>query len=84
MNGKQVGYIRVSSITQNTERQLQEIELDKIFEDKVSAKDRNRKGLNACLEYLREDDSLHVHSIDRLARIPPSLDDLINHQSEAF
>lgn len=66
--GKQVGYIRVSSISQNTERQLVDVALDKSFEDKISAKDTNRKGLNDCLEYLREDDVLHVHSIDRLAR----------------
>ncbi|TKB23188.1 recombinase family protein [Desulfopila sp. IMCC35006] len=67
-NGKQIGYTRVSSISQNTERQLADIHLDKTFEDKISAKDTNRKGLNECLEYLREDDVLHVHSIDRLAR----------------
>ena len=68
MSGKQIGYIRVSSIAQNTERQLIGVDLDKIFEDKVSAKDTNRDGLRGCLEYLREDDVLHVHSIDRLAR----------------
>lgn len=67
-NGKQIGYIRVSSIQQNTERQLQDVDLDKVFEDKISAKDTNRAGLNDCLDYLREDDVLHVHSIDRLAR----------------
>lgn len=68
MSGKNVGYIRVSSITQNTERQLVGINLDKIFEDKISAKDTKRAGLQACLDYLRDDDTLHVHSIDRLAR----------------
>ena len=66
--GKCIGYIRVSSISQNTERQLVDIQLDKLFEDKVSAKDIKRTGLGSCLEYLREDDVLHVHSIDRLAR----------------
>lgn len=66
--GKQVGYIRVSSADQNTERQLQNIRLDKVFEDKCSGKDTNRPQLKACLEYLREDDTLHVHSLDRLAR----------------
>lgn len=66
--GKCIGYIRVSSTAQNTERQLADLELDKIFEDKVSAKDTKRAGLENCLEYLREDDVLHVHSIDRLAR----------------
>ena len=66
--GKQVGYIRVSSADQKTARQLQDISLDKVFEDKCSGKDTNRPQLKACLEYLREDDTLHVHSLDRLAR----------------
>jgi DNA invertase Pin-like site-specific DNA recombinase len=63
-----VGYIRVSSYSQNTDRQLREINLDKVFEEKASAKDFNRPQLISCMEWLREDDVLHVHSIDRLAR----------------
>ena len=39
MKGKQVGYIRVSSTDQNTERQLDGIELDKVFTDPASGKD---------------------------------------------
>ena len=68
MSGKQIGYIRVSTIDQNTDRQLHGIELDKVFEDKCSGKDTNRPQLKACLEYLRDGDTLVVHSIDRLAR----------------
>ncbi|MDD3816051.1 MAG: recombinase family protein, partial [Desulfocapsaceae bacterium] len=68
MKGHCVGYIRVSSFGQNTDRQLLDISLDKIFEEKASAKDTNRPVLKDCLEYLREGDELHVHSIDRLAR----------------
>lgn len=68
MKGHCVGYIRVSSFSQNTDRQLFGISLDKIFEEKASAKDTNRPVLKDCLEYLREGDELHVHSIDRLAR----------------
>ena len=75
MSGKQIGYIRVSTIDQNTDRQLHGIELDKVFEDKCSGKDTNRPQLKACLEYLRDGDTLVVHSIDRLAR---SLRDLLN------
>lgn len=66
--GQQIGYIRVSSLDQNTARQLQGIDLDKTFMDKCSGKDVNRPQLQACLDYLREGDSLHVHSLDRLAR----------------
>lgn len=72
-NGQQVGYVRVSSVGQSTQRQLDGIQLDKVFEDKVSGKDTSRPGLTACLGHLREGDVLHVHSMDRLAR---SLDDL--------
>ncbi len=66
--GMQVGYIRVSSLLQNTERQLADIKLDKTFTDKVSGKDINRPELKNCFDYLREGDKLFVHSIDRLAR----------------
>jgi DNA invertase Pin-like site-specific DNA recombinase len=71
--GHTVGYIRVSTFEQNTDRQLEDVELDKVFTDKVSGKDTNRPQLQALLEYLREGDSLYVHSMDRLAR---NLDDL--------
>lgn len=71
--GAKIGYIRVSTLDQNTERQLADMELDKIFEDKASAKDTKRPQLQACLEYLRDGDTLYVHSIDRLAR---NLEDL--------
>ena len=73
MNGHQVGYVRVSSAGQNVDRQLAGLDLVKVFEDKASAKDQKRPQLVACLDYLREGDTLHVHSMDRLAR---NLDDL--------
>jgi len=63
-----IGYIRVSSVGQNTARQLDGIALDRVFEEKVSGKDMNRPELTACLDYVREGDVLMVHSIDRLAR----------------
>jgi DNA invertase Pin-like site-specific DNA recombinase len=65
---KRVGYIRVSSLDQNTERQLEGIELDKVFTDKASGKDTARPQLQAALDYVREGDVLVVHSMDRLAR----------------
>lgn len=72
--GQTVGYVRVSSLDQNTERQREdEAALDKVFIDKVSGKDADRPQLRAALEYLREGDTLQVHSMDRLAR---NLDDL--------
>jgi DNA invertase Pin-like site-specific DNA recombinase len=66
--GKRVGYIRVSSIDQNTVRQLDGIALDKSYTDKASGGDTNRPQLQAALEYLRDGDVLVVHSMDRLAR----------------
>lgn len=51
--GQQIGYIRVSSADQNTARQLQNISLDKVFEDKCSGKDTNRPQLKACLVFER-------------------------------
>ncbi|OUI77992.1 resolvase, partial [Commensalibacter intestini] len=44
-----VGYIRVSSEYQNTERQLDEVKLDKIFTDKTSGVDTQRPQLQAML-----------------------------------
>jgi DNA invertase Pin-like site-specific DNA recombinase len=66
--GKRIGYIRVSSIDQNTARQLDGVELDKVFTDKASGKDTNRPQLKAALDYLRDGDVLVVHSMDRLSR----------------
>jgi DNA invertase Pin-like site-specific DNA recombinase len=73
MSGKTIGYIRVSSFEQNHERQLEAEKLDKIFTDKASGKDVNRPQLEALLNYVREGDTVVIHSMDRLAR---NLDDL--------
>ena len=73
--GHQVGYIRVSTIDQNTIRQLDGLSLDKIFTEKMSGKDTQRPVLQECLAYIRHGDTLHVHSIDRLAR---NAKDLLN------
>lgn len=70
-----VGYVRVSSVDQNLSRQLDGIELDKVFEEKVSGSTRQREQLNRCLEFVREGDTLYVHAMDRLAR---NLKDLLN------
>ena len=71
--GKCIGYVRVSSVGQCVDRQLDGIDLDKKFTDWASGKDTNRPGLQAALDYLRDGDILVVHSMDRLAR---NLDDL--------
>lgn len=63
-----IGYIRVSTVEQETGRQLDTIVLDKVFEEKISSAAPNRPILAECLNYLREGDIFYVHSIDRLAR----------------
>jgi DNA invertase Pin-like site-specific DNA recombinase len=68
MKHQTVGYIRVSAVDQNSERQLEGLTLDKVFTDKASGKDTNRPELQAALTYLRQGDTLVVHSLDRLAR----------------
>lgn len=73
MNGHRIGYIRVSSVDQNTDRQLEGIELDQVFTDKASGKDVKRPQLEAMLSFVSEGDIIIVHSLDRLAR---NLDDL--------
>jgi len=73
MKGHRLGYIRVSSISQNTVRQLDGMEFDRVFTDKVSGKDTNRPQLTEMLGWARTGDHIVVHSLDRLAR---NLDDL--------
>jgi DNA invertase Pin-like site-specific DNA recombinase len=73
MKGQRIGYIRVSSIDQNPERQLENVQVDRVFTDKASGKDTNRPQLEALLSYAREGDTVLVHSLDRFAR---NLDDL--------
>lgn len=73
MTGQRVGYIRVSTFEQNADRQLDQVHVHKTFIDKASGKDTKRPQLEALLEFIREGDTLVVHSMDRLAR---NLDDL--------
>ena len=78
MTGKQIGYIRVSSGDQNTARQFEGIALDKTYTDTMTGSVKERPQLEACLNYLREGDTLHVHSIDRLARNLRDLQEIVD------
>lgn len=73
MEGQRIGYIRISSFDQNPKRQLESVSTDKVFTDKASGKDIKRPSLDAMLSFVREGDTVVVHSMDRLAR---NLDDL--------
>ena len=68
MSGKRIGYIRVSMPSQNPDRQLEGVALDKRFIEHASAKSIDRPQLQLLLDYIREDDCVLVHSMDRLAR----------------
>jgi DNA invertase Pin-like site-specific DNA recombinase len=73
-----IGYIRVSTVEQNTDRQLDKIALDRVFEDKASGSSTDRPQLQAMLNYARSGDTIHVHSIDRLARNLRDLENLLH------
>jgi DNA invertase Pin-like site-specific DNA recombinase len=63
-----VGYARVSSVGQSLEVQLGKLgHCDKLYREKQSAT-QQRPQLRACLDYVREGDTLVVTRLDRLAR----------------
>jgi DNA invertase Pin-like site-specific DNA recombinase len=66
--GQTVGYVRVSTFEQNESRQLEGLELDRVFTDKASGKDIKRPQLEALLTFVREGDTVICHSMDRLGR----------------
>lgn len=69
--GKNVAYVRVSTVEQNEARQreaLQSYGIDKWFIEKVSGKDTKRPELQALLDYIREDDTVYVEEFSRLGR----------------
>src|SRR5690606_27783562 len=74
LKGQKVGYIRVSSVAQNTGRQLEGIEVDRIFVDRASGKNTDRPKFQEMLNYVREGDRVIVHS---LARVVGILKDLV-------
>ena len=61
-------YVRVSTIGQNTERQLRDVVCDRIYEEKISGKDTNRPQLQAMLSNIRAGDIINIHEMSRLAR----------------
>ena len=73
MVGQRIGYIRVSTLDQHTVRQLDGIEVDRTFTDRVSGKNTKRPQLELLMSFARSGDTVIVHSMDRLAR---NLDDL--------
>lgn len=66
--GKLIGYARVSTLNQNEQCQLEGKVLDKVITDKASGKDAERPKLVEMIGFVRDGDTVVVHSMDRLAR----------------
>lgn len=80
-----IGYARVSTQEQNESRQLaafKELDIDKIFIDKMSGKDTNRPELRKMLEYVREGDTLIINEYSRLARSTQDLLSLVKQLTD--
>ena len=76
----QIAYIRVSSIDQNEQRQIEAMQrynIEKWFIEKVSGKDTNRPKLKEMLDFAREGDTIHIHDFSRLARSTKDLLDIV-------
>jgi len=71
MQGQLVGYARVSSYGQSLDIQIERLQqygCSKIYQEKISGINQNRPMLIACLDYVREHDTLVVTKLDRMAR----------------
>jgi len=79
MSGKRIGYVRVSTPEQNPERQLEGISIDRKFIDFASARSLDRPQLKLMLDFVREDDVIFIHSMDRLARNVNDLKKIVKH-----
>lgn len=75
-----VAYVRVSTVEQNEQRQIEALEkhnIDKWYIEKVSGKNTNRPKLKEMLEYVREDDTVFIHDFSRLARSTKDLLEIV-------
>ena len=76
----QVGYIRISTVGQNTARQevlMQELGVEKVFIDRMSGKNTDRPQLKEMMAFVRQGDTVIVESISRFARNTRDLLDLV-------
>ena len=79
MQGQRIGYVRVSTVDQHPERQLEQVQVDRVYMDKASGKDTQRAALDTMLTFVREGDTVVVDSMDRLARNLDDLRRLVQH-----
>ena len=76
-NTQSLAYIRVSTYEQNSARQLEGMEFDQVFEDKLSGKSIERPSLQSLIKHARKGDTVHCHDISRMARNVKDLLELI-------
>lgn len=77
-----IGYVRVSTVEQNEDRQLKGLEkvgIEKWYIEKVSGKNRNRPEFQKMMSTVQKGDVIYVHALSRLAR---NARDLLNIQYE--
>lgn len=80
-----VAYVRVSSVDQNESRQreaLSQYDIEKWYEEKISARDMNRPQLQEMLRFVREGDTVYIHDFSRLARSTKDLLEIMDELSE--
>lgn len=80
-----VGYVRCSTVEQNEARQMKMMadqKVEKIFVDKASGKNVNRKDFKAMMAFVREGDTVIVESISRIARNTRDLLSIISELTE--
>ena len=78
--GKNIAYVRTSTIEQNDARQLEALKpfnIDKTFNEKASAKDTNRPQLQLMFDYVREGDTIYIKDFSRIARSTKDLLDIV-------
>ena len=75
-----IGYIRISTLDQNTARQevlMKTLGVDEVYIDRMSGKSADRPELRRMLEYVRKGDTVVVESISRFARNTRDLLELV-------
>lgn len=75
-----IAYIRVSTVEQNEARQVEamkQYKIDKVYQEKVSAKNTDRPKLQEMLDFAREGDTIYVADFSRLARSTKDLLELV-------
>lgn len=75
-----LAYVRVSTVEQNEERQIEALKkfnIEKWFTEKVSGKNMDRPKLQEMLDFCREGDTIYIHDFSRLARSTKDLLDIV-------